>query len=111
MERVYVATRIEAGLYLQPSNDGQSIFVVASYEDGRANGMERGPWLATYWSWGPITIEEIDEAQHMGNMLEALAFLREKATGYATSYPTKREATEAALASTQSAHTTAGSTA
>jgi hypothetical protein len=113
MERVYVATRIEAGLYLQPSNDGERIFVIASYEDGRAHGLEHGPNLATFWAWGPITVEEIKGIERSAAFGADLAIqdLRQKALGHHDGYRTKREATDAALSSTQSAHDLSGSTA
>lgn len=49
MERKYVMTKIGAGDYLLPSNDEGTLWRLRTYEDGRVNGLERGPWCAEYW--------------------------------------------------------------
>lgn len=102
MSRVYSARMIEAGLYLQPSNDGQRFFAIARYQDGRARGLTEGPWLATYWSWGEIPKERLAhiEAVSAHDPEAALEKLREfsNAGVGGSMLPTKRAAIEEALA-------------
>ena len=85
VHRVYAARRIVAGVYIQPSNDGERLFVITSHADG--------------WGWGALS----DAAGHRIERLaehdpdEALSELRWLAES--TGYQSKREAVEAALAS------------
>jgi hypothetical protein len=100
-ERTYVATRIVAGLYVQPSNDAQRWFVIASYDDGTDFGLEKGPKSATFWAWGPLARDEGERIQRLAEWdpESALSDLRAVALGHADHYKTKREAVDAALAS------------
>jgi hypothetical protein len=98
-DRAYAARRIDKGVYLQPSNDGNRYFVIASYKDGRINGLQEGPWIGTYWAWGPVTEAQLASIERMAayDPESALSDLRYYATGHETGYPTKREAVAAAL--------------
>jgi 3'-phosphoadenosine 5'-phosphosulfate sulfotransferase len=98
-ERVYAAQRVDTGVYVQPANNGERFYVIASYQDGRVNGLEEGPWLATYWAWGELTRAEGERIQQLSEYdpESALSDLRAIATGANTVYRTKREATDAAL--------------
>lgn len=57
VERRYRMTRVRAGCYLLPSNDGETIYRIESYIDGPSMGIEEWPRdikLWGYWKWiGP----------------------------------------------------------
>ena len=98
--RVYAASRIASGVYIQPSNDGKRWFVIARYMDGRDFGWEDGPKRGTFWAWAPITEREI---QNIISTAEddddALRELRYVATGHSSGFTSKREAVASALES------------
>jgi hypothetical protein len=47
IERKYALTKIAAGDYLLPSNDGRTIWRLSSYEDGIDQGLDHD--LGTVW--------------------------------------------------------------
>jgi hypothetical protein len=47
-DRKYALSRIAAGDYLLPSNDGQTIWRIARYQDGPSSGLDL-PRDRTYW--------------------------------------------------------------
>ena len=49
VERKYVLTKVAAGDYLLPSNDGQTIFRLRRYEDGPSHGLEDWPRDREFW--------------------------------------------------------------
>jgi len=49
IERKYVLTKLRTGDYLLPSNDGETLWRIRTYEDGRINGLTDGPYRAEYW--------------------------------------------------------------
>lgn len=49
MERKYVLTKIAAGDYALPSNDGKTIWRIARYEDGPSHGLD---WPRDRVIWG-----------------------------------------------------------
>lgn len=57
-ERKYVLTRIKAGDYLLPSNDGRTIWRLSQYEDGPSHGLDwpkdRQVWGCWRWVGGTI---------------------------------------------------------
>lgn len=93
IERTYAARCIEAGLYVQRSNDGDRRFVIARFEDGRAHGLDHGPERYTFWSWGELPLDEAREIERTAayDADSALADLRDIAAG-GVSLRTKREA-------------------
>lgn len=48
-ERKYALTRIAAGDYLLPSNDGETIWRIATYIDGPSMGITDWPRDRTLW--------------------------------------------------------------
>lgn len=53
-QRKYALTRIGPGDYLLPSNDGQTIWRIAKYEDGPSHGvegMDRDRDFWGVWKW------------------------------------------------------------
>jgi hypothetical protein len=48
IERRYTLTRVRAGSYLLPSNDGQTLWHIFSFEDGRSHGIDEPD--RTYWA-------------------------------------------------------------
>jgi hypothetical protein len=98
-ERKYSAMRIEPGLYLQPSNDGERRYVIMRYEDGRIYGLVDGPQRVTYWSWREIDRENMWRIERMAqfDVEQALIDLRDYARGHRMACPSKRAAVEEAL--------------
>lgn len=47
-ERKYALTKIAAGDYLLPSNDGKKLWRIAVYEDGPSHGLDT-PRDRSYW--------------------------------------------------------------
>lgn len=45
----YAMTKLGPGEYVVPSNDAHTLWMVSSYEDGKAHGLDRGPDLVTLW--------------------------------------------------------------
>jgi hypothetical protein len=48
-KRLYCLTRLEAGDYLLPSNDGRTLWRIRSYEDGPSHGVEEWPRDRMVW--------------------------------------------------------------
>lgn len=48
-ERKYALTKIDAGDYLLPSNDAQTLWRIAKYEDGPSYGLDDWPRDVTLW--------------------------------------------------------------
>lgn len=101
MERKYVLTRIQAGDYIFPSNDAESLLRVSSYfEDGSAtvsaDGVNWKPLRGTFWSAyrfdGPL-----EDAQRLMdvNPEEFVAWTRWREI--ATTLNTRAEAIDEAL--------------
>ena len=60
IERKYQLTKIEAGDYLLPSNDGRTVWRIRRYTDGPSGGLEHWPkdrevW--GIWGWRGATLE------------------------------------------------------
>jgi hypothetical protein len=49
IRRKYALTKIACGDYLLPSNDGQTIWRLCTYEDGPSHGLEEWPRDVTLW--------------------------------------------------------------
>jgi hypothetical protein len=63
-ERKYALTKVAAGDYLLPSNDGRTIWRVVRYEDGPSHGLADWPrdrvvWAAYRWA-GPDSEPFVD---------------------------------------------------
>lgn len=52
IERKYVLTKISAGDYLLPSNDGATLFRIRQYEDGPSYGLDDWPNDRLLWALG-----------------------------------------------------------
>lgn len=66
-ERKFALTRLAAGDYLLPGNDGLTLWRIARYEDGPSHGLQDWPrdiefWGAWRWDYnlGPNTIDRLD---------------------------------------------------
>lgn len=68
VERKYALTRIKAGDYLLPSNDGATLFRLATYEeDGSAEyvtrpGAKARPLVGTFWAVYRRPMPPLDQA-------------------------------------------------
>jgi hypothetical protein len=84
-QRVYASRRIVAGIYIQPTNDGERLMVVAHAEDG--------------WGWGPLSKSEGARIERLAEHEpdEALSELRWIA-GQNGPFTSKRDAITSALA-------------
>ena len=76
MERKYALTKVAAGDYLLPSNDGLTIWRIAKYEDGPSKGLDiprdRTFWGVWLWSGVYETAVYVDtEAWDRWEMCEA----------------------------------------
>ena len=63
-ERRFQMIRLGKGDYLLPSNDAQTLWRIASYEDGPSHGIEDWPrditlWALWRWDGGMPTVDEI----------------------------------------------------
>ena len=75
-ERKYVLTRVKRGDYLLPSNDGQTIWRIATYTDGPSNGLDipkdREFW--GIWKWTghglAVDVEDWDQWEMHGSTCE-----------------------------------------
>lgn len=98
-ERKYAMTRVRAGDYLLPSNDGKTLWRIASYhEDGSAEWQdERGQWhkvVGTFWQ----TAKYRHGVPRVGLLDEDFLDWNEWHT-WETNLRTRKEAVEAALRS------------
>lgn len=68
-ERKFALTRIGAGDYLLPGNDGATLWRLRTYEDGPSHGLMDWPRDRTFWGvWkyrrpfrDGITLEDVDD--------------------------------------------------
>lgn len=87
IDRKYTMTRLEAGDYLLPSNDGATIWRLSRYEDGPTHGiaeMKRDRMFWGVWRWDgigprPTSVEDLEdwslwrhEAAHLESRDEAI---------------------------------------
>lgn len=55
-ERRYVITKLDAGDYLLPSNDGNVLWRIRQYEDGPSYGLEDWPTDKVLWGLWKCTL-------------------------------------------------------
>lgn len=66
-ERKYALTKVNAGDYLLPSNDGQTIWRFRTYEDGPTHGLDwpRDRTLWGYYRWtGRGDLVDLEDWDH-----------------------------------------------
>lgn len=77
-QRKYALTKIKAGDYLLPSNDGKTIWRFAQYEDGPSHGLDwpRDVVVWALWRWrdpvdllGAVDTEDWEGWQEVANAL------------------------------------------
>lgn len=58
-------TKLEAGDYLLPSNDGETVYRLRRYRDGRSGGLEMDGdydfWSVWEWTRTPESVDPDDE--------------------------------------------------
>lgn len=97
VERKYKMTRVRAGSYLLPSNDGETLWHIYSFEDGESHGLEGEP-DRTWWAAAKFrgTFEEASAAV-MRDLLDFDYITHERWSEWASYMKTRGEAIEAAL--------------
>lgn len=81
VERKYALTKIAAGDYLLPSNDGKTIWRIHRYVDGPSSGImdwprDRDVW--GFWRWegraeGAVDLDDWDRWEMVGGLCDSRA--------------------------------------
>lgn len=100
-ERKYAMTRVRAGSYLLPSNDGETLWHIYSFEDGRSYGLMDEP-DRTWWACARFNGTFEEASVSVMRDLRDLDYIDSKNWIEMASYMvTLRQAIRAALASNQ----------
>lgn len=83
--RKYALTKIEAGVYLCPSNDADHLYRFRKYEDGRHHGLDVDYDLRPFWAIDRAPLDGIDDGGYVD--LEEIPFVE-----IASWLPTRRAA-------------------
>lgn len=94
-ERKYRMIRLGKGDYLLPSQDAQTLWRIATYEDGPSHGVEDWPrdvtlWGLWRWNGGMPTVDQISAALEEGLWTDRWEF-------WEGGHPTRRSAIEAVV--------------
>lgn len=100
IERTYQMTRLSAGDYLLPANDGKTLWRVAKYSDGPSHGLD---WPSDREVWGAWrlqgTADDLQRAIDLGD--ESAEYLGSDLWGLEVSLcETREQAIQGALEST-----------
>lgn len=101
-ERVYAMIRVRAGLWLLPSNDGQTIWRLSSYEEhGDAQWQgEDGRWheiKGTFWEVARMPMETMQKLVDDRFTDDDAILYSEEWSSYSSCLPTRKAAIEEAL--------------
>jgi hypothetical protein len=92
VERKYALTRIKAGDYILPSNDGKTLWRICKYRDGPSMGLDPEVFPRDFERW---QLRRWHRPVHSGSLVDIEDWDRWE--HWDESYDTRQEAIDAAL--------------